>query len=63
MSAQARHSGPGCSMISSSPVPSQAAHLQSRTGEITTSSGGLLWRSASLSRLRSDSRGETQCVR
>ena len=63
MSAQRMHSGPGSSMINSPPVPLQAVHVQSLIGDTTTRSGGLLWRSASRARLRSESSGETQCVR
>ncbi len=63
MSAQPMHTGPGPSMIKSPPAPPQTVHANSLIGEMTTSSGGRLWRSASRARLRSDSSVETQCVR
>ena len=44
-SAQSRHSGPGSSMNSRSPVPPHDVHVHSLIGEITTRSGGRLCRS------------------
>ncbi|GEM_PF-6742192 len=63
MSAQARHSGPGPSMTSRSPVPEHSAQAQSLSGMTTTRSGGRLWRSADRRRFASDSAGEAQCAR
>jgi hypothetical protein len=51
-------------MISHPPSSlSHTEHVHSLTGETTTSSGGRLCRSARRARFRSDSSGETQCVR
>jgi hypothetical protein len=64
MSAQAIHTGPPSSMISQPPCSlPHTEQVKSFSGETTTSSGGRLWRSANLARFRSDSSGETQCVR
>lgn len=58
------HTGPPSSMISHPLCPSpHTEHVKSPSGEKTTSSGGRLRRSANLARFRSDSSGETQCVR
>lgn len=64
MSAQARHTGPPSSMINQPPCSSaHTEHVNSPSGETTTSSRGRLWTSANLARLRSDNSGEAQCVR
>jgi hypothetical protein len=64
MSAQPRQTGPASSIINGPSLSDpHAEHVKSFTGEITTSCGGRLWRSASRARLRSDSSAETQCVR
>ena len=64
MSAQLMHTGPESSIINRPPptVP-QTQHVKSLTGETATRSGGRLSRLARRARFRSESSGETQCVR
>ena len=58
------HTGPPSSMINQPPCSfPHTEHVKSLSGETTTSSGGRLRRSANLAHFRSDSSGETQCVR
>jgi hypothetical protein len=57
------HTGPSSRMSSRSPVPVQAEHVHSLTGEMTTRSGGRLLHLARRSRRAGDSCGDTQCVR
>ncbi|COX59801.1 Uncharacterised protein [Mycobacterium tuberculosis] len=58
-SAQSRHNGPASSRNIRSPLPPHDAHDQSLTGMITTKSGRRLCRATA----RSESSGDTQCVR